>query len=258
VEPTPPERLRAAVDSLYLTFARYPYRASMPACAHCVTDADLIALGASSVRDLPADLLARYARKAVSTWGDIDDFKRLTPRLLDLVSRDQPGIPPMVITTKLRRANWATWPTEERKSIWQFLAAWWRFNLTRWAGPGRTAFRVLDTIAVAETDLDPYFSEWHHALAGDTDGRLPAIRHLVELLCESPLQVDDPDTVARLAPEATGDADKQYQAFLLDPATDEELERALADYANTEHARRMAVAFARLRRYGNAVTRAAT
>jgi hypothetical protein len=247
--------VRAAVDALYLAFSPYPYRATMPACAHCVSDADLMGLGAAPVRDVPADLLGRYARKAVSTWGEVDDFKRLLPRLLELSAADHPGITPAVVTTKLQRANWQTWPLTERRAVWRFLTVWWRHNLGRWVGPGFAAHRILDAIAIAEADLDPYFSEWHHALAGQTNARLPATQHLVELLCESPLRVDAPDTVAHLAPDAIGDAAKQYTAFLLDPATDEELERALGDFASSEHARRLAVAYARLRRFADAATR---
>jgi hypothetical protein len=250
------QRLIAAVDSLYLTFARFPYRASMPACAHCVTDDDLLGLGHSAVRDLPADLLGRYVRKAVSTWGEVDDFKRVLPRLLELVAADDLRVPPTIVMAKLRRAEWRNWPADEQRATWQFLLAWWHFDLSRWVGPGLAAHRILDAISVAEADLGPYFSNWHHLLAGETDGRLPAVQHLVELLIDSPLRPDDPATIGRLAPEALGNAVKQYREFLLDPVTAEELERALADFAHSEHARRLAVAFARLRRLADAIARA--
>ena len=250
------QRLTAAVDSLYLVFARYPYRASMPACAHCVTDENLLGLGQTAVRDLPPELLGRYVRKAVSTWGEVDDFKRLLPRLLELSASDDLRIPPMVVTAKLRRAEWRTWPADEQRATWQFLLAWWHHNLSRWVGPGLAAHRLLDAISVAEADLGPYFTEWHQLLGGESAGRLASVLHLVELLTDSPLQPDHPESVGRLAPEALGNAVKQYREFLLDPATADELERALADFALGEHARRMAVAFARLRRIGTAIARA--
>ncbi len=252
---SPDDRVDAAINALYLAFAHYPYRASMPACAHCVSDEDLLALGAVPVRDLPAGLLARYALKAVSTWGEANDLKRVLPRLLELTIAGKMSIPAAVVTTKLQRAGWQKWPAEERRAVWQCLSAWWRHTLAGPAGSGMSAHRLLDAISMAEADLEPYFSDWHHAMAGDGDGRLPATLHLVELLSDSPLRVDQPDTVSLLAPDAIGDAAKQYTVFLLDPATDEELERALADFATTSDVRRIAVAYARLRRFTAAASR---
>lgn len=220
----------------------------MPACAHCVTDEDLIALGAHPVRDLPPDLLDRYARKAMSTWGEVDDFKRFLPRILELSAVQHHPTPPIIVLTKLWRADWRTWPAGEQRAVWQFLRGWWHDTLTQWSGPGRSAWRLLGAFAAAETDLSPYLSDWHHVLAGETAGRSAAVRQLVDLLCDSPLQPDRPHTVAALAPDACGDATAQIEAFLASPDTSEELERALADFAHSEHVRQIAVAFARLRR----------
>lgn len=248
----PDARLASATDALYRAFAPFPYRQSMPACAHCVTDEDLLALGAYPVRDLPPDLVARYVGKAVSTWGEVVDFKRVLPRLLELSGQNRLPVAPLMVTSKLARARWAEWPPEERRPVWQFLLAWWHDNTSRWTGPGHAAHTLLGALAVAEADLGPYLSDWQHLLASSSPHRDDAISHLMELLCDSPFRPEVPSSLERLFWDPAGDAPGQMKGFLLDPLTSEEVERALGDLARSPQARRLAVAFARLTRFRRA------
>jgi hypothetical protein len=241
--------VEGAIEALYDVFALYTYRASMPACAHCVSDEDLLALGSRPLRRLPAPLLGRYAIKAVSTWGEVSDLKWLLPRLAQLLARGQLPVPAGTLTAKLTRADWHAWPTVERSAVRDFLCEWWLEGLCSAPDSGVVVTSRLAAIASAEPDLASYLVGWQDALAGDGTRRFTAVHHLLELVCNSRFRPDLPASLATLFWEPAGPAAAQTSAWLTSPDLAGELDRALYDFAATPDARRLAVAAARLRRY---------
>jgi hypothetical protein len=244
-----PAGVEGAIVRLYDVFAGYRYRASMPACAHCVSDEDLLALGSQPLDRLPAPLLGRYTIKAVSTWGEVSDLKWLLPRLAQLLARGQLPVPAGALTAKLTRADWHAWPTAEREAVRALLHEWWLEGLRSTPDIGAVVTARLPAVAAAEPDLTQYLLAWQEALAGDDARRLAALQHVLELVCHSRFRPDLPSSLAALFWEPAGPAAAQTAAWLTSPDLAGEIDRALYDLAANPDARRLAVAAARLRRY---------
>lgn len=245
-----PVDLTGALEALYEAFGRYAYRASMPACAHCVSDDDLLALGRQPLAQLPPPLLGRYTIKAVSTWGEVRDFKWLLPRLAELLARGQLPVPADALTAKLKRASWHDWPEAEHLAIRGFLHAWWHDGLCGEPEAAEVVKGRLPAVAAAESDLTHYLTHWHSCLGCDDKPlRLTALAHVRELVCHSRFRPDVPATLERLFWEPAGPAAAQTSAWLTSPDLAEELDRALYELADTPGARHLAVVAARLRRY---------
>lgn len=239
-----------ALADLAAVFGDRPYRPGMPACPHCVTDHDVLALG-GDLDDIPIAVFARYSRKALTTWGEVPDLQRLLPRLLALVAAPVPGIDPTVVAGKLARALWTTWPTPERDAVAAFLEAWWAQGLDQRPGTAPPSVAVrLDSLAAASADLGPPLSEWHRRLsAEDPDVRLAAALHLAELLGGVAFDPDEHGSDRRLLGDPVGDAADQLFTWLAGSTTAIQLERAVYDFADTPAASRLATADARLARH---------
>lgn len=80
-------RLRAAVERLYETFARYPLVAVIEGgCPCCRLGAHERDLHAAPLRELPEEHVGYFAFKAMTTFGGVDDFRHFLPRIAELVS----------------------------------------------------------------------------------------------------------------------------------------------------------------------------
>lgn len=120
------EELKTSIEGLYATFSRYPFRSTMEGCPCCVSGGDKEMLHSKELQLLEERDISRYAFKALSTWGDMDDFKHYLPRIFELLSTTNFAVDTFVVLGKLNYANWATWPDDEQESIHVFLLAWWK------------------------------------------------------------------------------------------------------------------------------------
>lgn len=100
VADTPTRQLDLALTDLAEVFAVYPFRATMPACAHCVSSDDLRALARQPGR-IPASVLDRFVTKSMVTWGDPVDFKRLLPEVLARTCNRTLGPPESLVGARL-------------------------------------------------------------------------------------------------------------------------------------------------------------
>lgn len=241
--------LAGTIEGLYSAFSPYRYRVAMPACPHCVSDDDLLALGQGHLGELPAPLLGRYTIKAISTWGEVRDFKWLLPRLVELTVGGQLPVPAEALTAKLTRASWHEWPVAERQAVSEFLQAWWHHGLRHDPATAAVVTLRLPAVAAAEPDLTSFLTAWQAYLAGAGAPRLTSLQHLLELLCHSRFRPDVPASIETLFWEPAGPAAAQISAWLTSPDLAEELDRAIYDLATTSEARQLAIAAARLRRY---------
>jgi hypothetical protein len=167
---------REATEGLYAAFGHVRRPARVPGCPHCVAPEEDRPLLDRPVRSLPPDDLARYAAKAISTWGGAEEFRYFVPRLLECAAADAFVYPdPAIVFGKLAAADWHGWPAGERAAIGEFLTAWWADTLDRYpADPG--AGTVLCCLGAARADLTPFLDRW---------GALPAaeaIQHLHEFV----------------------------------------------------------------------------
>jgi len=124
------EELKIAIEDLYDTFSIYPFKSTMKGCPCCVSDTDEEKIHSKQLRDLNEDDLSRYAFKAMTTWGDTDDFKHYLPRIFELLATTDFIVDTFVVLGKLKYGKWQEWSDKEKKAITNFLWAWWT-DITR-------------------------------------------------------------------------------------------------------------------------------
>lgn len=119
------DKLKIAIEDLYKIFAIYPLKSTMEGCPCCVSNSDKEQLHTKQLRQLEEKDLSRYAFKAMTTWGDTDDFKHYLPRIFELLSTTEFIVDTFVVLGKLDFGKWKTWATDEQKVINDFLLTWW-------------------------------------------------------------------------------------------------------------------------------------
>ena len=123
------DALTDAIANLYARFARYPID-DLAGCPHCVSGADIECVKGVPLRELTAERLARYAFKAMTTWGTERDYKHFLPRIVELATMDvrarsYPGFDCALVLRKIAAAGFAAWPDIERVAIERVVRAWW-------------------------------------------------------------------------------------------------------------------------------------
>lgn len=152
--------LAQVIESLYRRFAYH--RASFQCyCTCCVTPEDIRRLMSKRLRELSGEDLEQYVRKAMTTWGDVEDFKHFLPRIVELFLCGSRQIESYEVAVKLKEAQWLEWPREECEVV---LDAWdvaWRTLLK--SGSSRayaSAFRFLKDISEFEPDISRWLKLW--------------------------------------------------------------------------------------------------
>lgn len=117
----------------------------------------------SSLRGLGASDLSRYARKAMTTWGGVDDFRHFLPRLFELAAHDALGfdieIDIEILFGKLRCANWEAWPDKEQAAVRKYLHALWSATLRGEIEPHQVE-DLLCCLACATDEIEPILEAW--------------------------------------------------------------------------------------------------
>ncbi|MFV2173923.1 hypothetical protein ACFHW2_10135 [Actinomadura sp. LOL_016] len=99
---------------LYAASAGVPHPDALDGCPCCVGPDEGRRLLARPPRSLGAGVLARFAAKALTTWGGPRDVRYFAPRLLELAAEDAFGWPDVeIVFGKLARAGWRGWPEAE-------------------------------------------------------------------------------------------------------------------------------------------------
>jgi hypothetical protein len=213
----PTRQLELALTDLAEVFAVYPFRAAMPACPHCVGPDEVRMLGRHPEL-IPDPTLDRFVAKALITWGDVADLKRLLPEILARAGAGRLGAPEPLLGARLRRAGWLEWPAAEAPAVRRTLRAAWLTTLSTGPGPGRApAMSRLGLIVTAEDDLSPYLDLWEDRLEapGNPTARLHAVLHLADLL--APLATGGRRRLARSFPLARRGVVGQLDQWLRQP-----------------------------------------
>ena len=130
--------LHEAIEKLYATFASYPLHHPVVGCPCCVSKADQERIASKALRQLDGYDLERFAWKAMSTWGDENDFRHFLPRVLELLSdaQERRNLPDLfIVFGKLSYGHCEMWPKQEQEAITNYLLALWRWILA--GHPGR-------------------------------------------------------------------------------------------------------------------------
>jgi hypothetical protein len=117
--------LKFAIEQLYKIFSSYPFPSTMEACTCCISTSDKEKLYSKSLRLLAEDDISYYSFKAMTTWGNCDNFKYYLPRIFELLSTTDFIIEIFIVLGKLDYGDWKSWERDEIKAINNFLYAWW-------------------------------------------------------------------------------------------------------------------------------------
>ncbi len=239
--------LSESIQDLYEVFDRYPVRRNMPHCECCVTSEDIDLICSKPLRELAAADLGKYAEKAITTWGDVEDWKHFLPRLMELIATE--GLVhwanPETVFSRFREGKWEGWDPVERHAVGFYFVSLWRFVLSRYrviplmeTPLAVTANDYLCAIAQATDDLSPYLRMWR------ADRSITALRHLADFVVDTLDQVMKDGT---LGPWWRGRAaETQVKEWLSDPATTQRLEEGMASSSSGPFAASLSAALGHL------------
>lgn len=210
--------LQQAIQNLYTTFARYPLNVYMDYCMCCVSGSEAALILDGDMRDLPQENLVRFAAKAATTWGDVNDYRHFLPRIFELMATERPlniGTEAWRQACKLNELCWWTWPEAEQEAIEDFFLAWFRTVLDTEPARGRSAHidagDVLQAAGSIGDDLGPYLRSWEKAGPNGVLHLATEIRNMAHAHGNW-----DDNEAERI----------QYETWLRDPARRQQLEAA--------------------------------
>jgi hypothetical protein len=160
--------VEGAIANLYDTFAHYPLRPVVSGCPCCTTLSNNVLLHSKALDKLTAKDLSKYSFKALTTWGDENDFRYFLPRLLELITFDTNDelAYPEIVLGKLRYAGYQAWDAQEQQAVHMFLFAFWQYKLNELPceqnlySSTAECENWLCAVAQAEDVLQPYLQAW--------------------------------------------------------------------------------------------------
>jgi hypothetical protein len=217
--------IKEAIEGLYRAFSTYTLPTYTDPCLHCHTADDEAKLHSAPLRQLGVAELQDYAADALLDWGGVNDFKHFLPRIFELyVTLKDPGlelIDPEILFSKFRYGQWRMWPPHERDAVRTFLHALWAEVLSDppEVGSYMDVESWLCTVAQAEDDLSPYFSQWIE------DSRMSASFALSSLLlCGGVMGASS--TVRNAFWENREEQYTQIRKWMMTPQVSQKLEQA--------------------------------
>jgi hypothetical protein len=115
-----------ARQDLYAAFRQYPLQATIDGCPHCELGEAESYLHARPLEEMTWHDFGVYLFKAMTTFGEVEDFKHFLPRLFELYFLDHGGAPYslFILFNKLNHADWTSWPQAEIASIQKYIQSW--------------------------------------------------------------------------------------------------------------------------------------
>ncbi len=154
------QELTVAIDKLFTAFSQYRKPSAPSPDLVGISQAELLAFYQQPVREISGETLATYARKALTTWGDADEFRYFLPRIFELLIKGPSGwCDPALVFGKLDAAGWRTWPQEEQVAVRGYLSALWDSVLENFPVTPR-ASEVLEGLSLASEPLAEYLRRW--------------------------------------------------------------------------------------------------
>lgn len=112
------QNIKTFIQPIYDTFSCYKLNQDMFHCPCCISQEEAAILYLKDFRIMDKDDFGNYPGKALSTWGDVQDFKHFLPRILELESYNDYGL--HYLSSKFEYANFSAWPSSEKESLENF------------------------------------------------------------------------------------------------------------------------------------------
>lgn len=110
-----------AHEHLKQVFSKYPYPIDMEGCPCCVSE--------DKKKSLSHGDLNVYLPKAMTTWGDDDDFKHYIPQLFAFVYLEEKSDETFIFVSKLNYVQ--NWSQEETQAIFSWFSAYSQYKYVR-------------------------------------------------------------------------------------------------------------------------------
>jgi len=225
------DQLDRAITDLYRTFAYYTAE-NLAGCPHCVSETESRQLAEASLKSLSPHDLEDYGLSAMTTWGDVADFKHFLPRLFEILARDADhfATDAEIVLAKLNYAGWRTWPPAEQSAVEQFLHALWLDLLSRHPHV-LDADECICAIAGAERDMSFYLGALS---AAET---FSAMLHLADFVLSNARGLAGSKAGVRLSNAFWSDRPDQARQvwdWLRAPNRADQLERAFFAFAHDD------------------------
>lgn len=120
--------LENSIITLYDTFKKYQLNNQIVKCpCGCINDEEEKLIYSKSLNYLEIEDLSFYISKAITTWGNENDFKHFLPRILELYSsaRYNNYFDLDIIWNKLEYGRWKDWDKKEIDAIKEYIINDW-------------------------------------------------------------------------------------------------------------------------------------
>lgn len=178
--------LERALNRCYEVFSVYP----RPTVLHAspLRDAAQILkdLTSAPLRELSGEMVGPYAGYALTTVGDVVDYKHFLPRILEQAVYEPVwmGTEPAIIANRLEMAEWLGWPRSEQEAIREVFAEAWRQSVDEHPDDA-DAIDWLYGIAVGDMNLAEAIQVWDKARSANSVLQLSSFMTTsAEFLCE--------------------------------------------------------------------------
>jgi len=229
--------LASAIEALYATFARYKLNGPVDDCPDGTSSEDDRLLNSDPLHKLPAANLERFAFKAVSTLGALEDFKHFMPRILELAALEGKigYVDFEIILGKLDYAGWTHWPQREGQAIRDYLSALWQHQLRNDPAPVGSD-DCLCGIGNCVDDLRPYLQVWQ-----DENGAA-SLNHLTDFIDYNARHLLKEKRLGNVFWEEREPQAQQVIEWLLTPAMTKKLESAFFNCKDATLAEKLSAA----------------
>ncbi|MEL6537675.1 MAG: hypothetical protein AAFQ98_19800 [Bacteroidota bacterium] len=181
------DRLKNSIERLYNTFQKYPSGPTMVGSPHYEDLADWNrSLFQKPLRELTSDDLSRFTGKAITTWGNSEDYKHFLPRIFELVAELSAPYSIEIAFGKLSLAKWEDWEGEEQGQVHEFMISLWD-NLVNDSSP-KAEWEFKEYFAV----IGQYYPRFRDLLDiwAQAESKA-AIQHLAKFLIEDKTAIFD-------------------------------------------------------------------
>ena len=168
------DKLGEVIERLYLTFADYPLVWwDGPYC--CTSREDEVILHSKPLRELTAsELYLTEWHMFICGRQDIEGYKYLLPRSLELLANEESFTYPEVIMGHLRMAGWLDWPVNEKEVLLGYMTAVWQVILSDVAYEINSEYWLV-CLAIAGVPLSTFLEILRDDQSAEAAGRLAEI-----------------------------------------------------------------------------------
>lgn len=120
-----PVDLKDIIKPVYSVFQKYSLNLEMEYCLCCVDKKEVLDLCKKELKFINMEEIERFAFKALSTWGNLEDFKHFLPRMLEIEVYKEIGF--HCLKSKLEYGTFDEWPMDEKNIIRDFFMQYLHF-----------------------------------------------------------------------------------------------------------------------------------